>query len=218
MKKETKKIILCIILIIVSILFTILVLKFDVRTVGPNESSVGFSTINSKVSQYIGSNMTWYKITSILGILPVLIVIIYGILGIVELVKRKSIVKVDFEIILLGIFYVIIGILYIFFEKFIVNYRPILINGVLEASYPSSHTMMAIFICFSANIVNKSLIKDDKLRNVLNILSVIIAFLIVIGRIISGVHWCSDIVGGVIISSTLLVIFNKLLKLKKSKN
>ncbi len=218
MKKETKGFILCTILIILSILFTILVLNFDVKPVGPNGSNVGFATINIKVAQYIGSNMTWYNITGVLGILPMLIVAIYGILGIIELVKRKSILKVDFEIILLGVFYVIIGILYLFFEKFILNYRPILIDGMLEASYPSSHTMMAIFICLSANIVNKSLIKDNKLRTIFNIVSLITLFVIVILRIISGVHWCSDIVGGVIISLTLIVIFNTVLKLKKSKD
>lgn len=214
---NVKKIVFCSILIIMSILFTLLVLNFDVKPVGPNNSKIGFSTINLKFSQIIGSNLIWYKITSIVGIFPVLIVLSYCILGIVQLIKRKNIKKVDFEIILLGIFYVITIMLYLFFEKFIINYRPILLEGMLEASYPSSHTMMAIFICISANIVNKRLINNQKLTKALNVINVIITLIIVFGRIISGVHWLSDIVGGILISITLLVMFNSCITLKNEK-
>lgn len=210
MNTKIKKISLCIILVLMSIIFTILVLNFDVKSIGPNNSFIGFSTINLKFSQLVGNNLMWYNITSIVGIIPVLIVVLYCILGIVQLIKRKSIIKVDFEIVLLGIFYIVVIALYLFFEKFIVNYRPILIDGILEASYPSSHTLMAIFICISANIVNKRIFKNKSITKILNTISLLVALIIVVGRIVSGVHWLTDIIGGILISTTLLTIFNSI--------
>ena len=153
MKK--KNIITSITMIILAVIYTILVKIIDVAPIGPNNSEVGFSKINGFFHNLLGSNMTIYKITEILGIIPLLMAGIYAIIGVVELIKRKSFTKVDREIYALAGLYVVVLGLYIFFEKCIINYRPILIDGVLEASYPSSHTLMALCICGSSIIVNK---------------------------------------------------------------
>ena len=144
--------------------------------------------------------------------------VIYAIIGVAQLIKRKSFCKVDKEILALGIFYIILISLYILFEKVIVNYRPVLMDGYLEASYPSSHTLMAVCICGSSLIVNNKLYKN-KLSKFANALSVIIIITTVLGRLISGVHWFTDILGGIIISLALLVNFNfAIQKLYNSKN
>lgn len=204
MKK--RNIIISIILLFISIIYTILVKNIDVSPIGPNESSVGFSSINSFFHNLIGSHMTIYKITEILGIIPLLIAGSYVLVGAFELFKRKSLTKVDYEIYVLGILYIIVLGLYIFFEKCIINYRPILIDGVLEASYPSSHTLMALCICGSSIIINKKIFKN-KIFNIENKLSIFLMITIVLGRFASGVHWFSDILGGIIISIALLFTF-----------
>ena len=204
MKK--RNIIISIILLFISIIYTILVKNIDVSPIGPNESSVGFSSINSFFHNLIGSHMTIYKITEILGIIPLLIAGSYVLVGAFELFKRKSLAKVDYEIYVLGILYIIVLGLYIFFEKCIINYRPILIDGVLEASYPSSHTLMALCICGSSIIINKKIFKN-KIFNIENKLSIFLMITIVLGRFASGVHWFSDILGGIIISIALLFTF-----------
>ena len=120
--------------------------------------------------------------------------------------------------VILGIFYIITIMIYLFFEKLIINYRPALMDGKLEASYPSSHTMISIFICMSAVIVNRYLIKNNNINKRLNIIILIIMVLIVVGRIISGVHWISDILGGLLISAFLIKSFDTILKIRKSKD
>ncbi len=214
MKK--KNIIICLILIIMSLFFTFLVKNVDVKAIGPNESLVGFADFNKFFYDLIGNNMIIYKITEILGIIPIIMSLIYVYIGLKELITRKSLLKVDKEIYILALFYVVVVLVYIFFEKFIINYRPIIIDGVLEPSYPSSHTLMSICLCGSSIIINKKLFKS-KFFKFENILSFILIILIVIGRFISGVHWFTDILGGIIISSTLLAIFYTFISSIKEK-
>ena len=162
--------------------------------------------------------MFFYKLTDILGYIAILMVVVYGIVGVIQLINRKSIFKVDKELLLLGGFYVCVLAIYVLFEKVIINYRPTLIDGVLEASYPSSHTMLSLCICGSAIMINNTLFKKIKFYNYENNVALVLMVSILFGRIISGVHWFSDILGGVIISVTLLYIFYNLLNVIKKDN
>jgi len=216
MTNKRKNIIISSILISLSIIFTILVKVVDIQAIGPNNSSVGFATINQFFVNIIGVNMTFYHITDWLGIIPIIIAMSYATIGILQLIKRKSFKKIDKEIITLGIFYIILIVIYIFFEKVIVNFRPVLMDGYLEASYPSSHTLMAVCLCGTAIIVNKKLF-NNIISKIVNILSLVIMIVTVVGRFISGVHWFTDILGGVIISATLLMTFYTIIQLIQKK-
>lgn len=204
MNKKKSNFFISTILILLAVVFTILVKVVDVKQVGVNGTSIGFATLNQFVFKTTGENMIWYHITDWLGLVPIFMAMAYALLGLVQLIKRKSLFKVDKEIIILGLFYVVVISIYIFFEKSIVNYRPILMNGFLEASYPSSHTLMTICLCGSSIIVNKKLF-NNKVTKFMNIISLVIIFITVIGRLISGVHWFSDIIGGIFISIALLM-------------
>ena len=203
--KNKKNILICVLLVLISIIYTLLVKYVDTSTIGPNGSVVGFSSLNSFVFNLTGNNMTLYKITEILGIIPILIALMYAVIGLIQVIDRKSL-KVDKELIALGILYIIVILIYVFFEKCIINYRPVIIDGVLEASYPSSHTLLSICICGSALLINKYLFNNKKNYKYINIISIISMVLIVLGRLLSGVHWASDIIGSIIISITLLKI------------
>lgn len=203
--KNKKNILICVLLVLISIIYTLLVKYVDTSTIGPNGSVVGFSSLNSFVFNLTGNNMTLYKITEILGIIPILIALMYAVIGLIQVIDRKSL-KVDKELIALGILYIIVILIYVFFEKCIINYRPVIIDGVLEASYPSSHTLLSICICGSALLINKYLFNNKKIYKYINIISSISMVLIVLGRLLSGVHWASDIIGSIIISITLLKI------------
>lgn len=203
--KNKKNILICVLLVLLSIIYTLLVKYVDTSIIGPNGSVVGFSSLNSFVFNLTGNNMTLYKITEILGIIPILIALMYAVIGLIQVIDRKSL-KVDKELIALGILYIIVILIYVFFEKCIINYRPVIIDGVLEASYPSSHTLLSICICGSALLINKYLFNNEKIYKYINIISIISMVLIVLGRLLSGVHWASDIIGSIIISITLLKI------------
>ena len=205
MKKNSLKYFVAILLIALAIIYTVLVKTIDVKS-ALNGTTIGFSTINYFVFNKIGVHLVWYHITDWLGILPILLAFSYAVIGLIEWIKRKRILKVDKEILVLGIFYIVVIFLYFFFEKAIINYRPILIDGFLEASYPSSHTLITVCISLSSILISKKIFAK-KLAKILDITCYVISFVTVIGRLISGVHWLTDIIGGLIISSALLSLF-----------
>lgn len=207
MKDNKKCLMIAISFLIIAVLYTILVKTVDVASIGPNGSEVGFSTLNRFVRDGLGTSDFWYHVTKYLGIVPFFIVAFYAVQGLLQLIKNKSIQKVDRRLILLGCLYVLLGITYIFFEKVIINYRPVIMDGELEASYPSSHTMLAMVICLSSLLIGKYYIKNRDLLKGFTIGTIILMLLLVIGRILSGVHWISDILGGIIISITLVSIY-----------
>lgn len=212
MKK--KNAIVAIIMTVISVVYTLLVKNVDVKQIGPNNSSVGFSSINMFFNKIIGNNMIIYKISEFFGYILLLLVVIYGFIGLYQLVKRKNLLKVDYELIILGCFYILMMVVYIFFEKVIINYRPVLIDGVLEASYPSSHTILSLCVGLSSLIVSKRYFNKKYIKQI-NMITVALMGIVLVGRLLSGVHWFSDIFGGVIISMTLLSYF-KLTYYKKN--
>lgn len=67
-------------------------------------------------------------------------------MGATQLVRHRSLFAVDPDLLLLGVYYVLIAAAYLLFEAFPINYRPIPIDGVMEASYPSSTTLLVLSI------------------------------------------------------------------------
>ena len=152
--------------------------------------------------------MSLYTITDWLGLVPICFIMGFGILGLCEWIKRRNLFKVDLSILALGGFYIVVMALYIFFEMFVINYRPILINGNLEASYPSSTTMLVMCVMPTAIMQFNSRIKNKGLKKCVNILITAFVVFMVIGRLVSGVHWFSDIIGSALLSSGLVMIYH----------
>lgn len=197
--------------IILFVVFTLLVKNVDVKNIGKQSVSVGFATINGIFNAILGYNEGIYKLSNYLGYFCFAICGVYGCIGFIQLIKRRSVKKVDFEIILLGCLYVLILILKIIFDKLIIiNYRPFYIDGVLEASYPSSHTVMSLVVSGSAIIINKKKY-DNIITKFGNYACSILMILIIATRVLSGVHWLTDIIGSVILSFSLLLIYSGLI-------
>ena len=210
--KNKKILIECITTFVLFIIFTIIIKIVDVQSIGPENSKVGFSSINESFHNFLGYNDLFYKISKYLGYLSFLIIGLFAVIGLIQLIKRKSIFKVDKAILLLGAFYVLVLFAYAFFEIVIVNYRPVLEKGVLEASYPSSHTILSICVCMSGILVSNKVFKDKKMIKLFNICLTILMLSIIVFRTISGVHWLTDIVGGVLLSSALCLLFKHALE------
>ena len=208
MKEEHRRNLLFAICLLVAFLLWTLAIQFiDVQAIGPRESTVGFAMINQFVHNLTGVNMTLYTITDWLGLVPLMFAMGFGILGLCEWIKRKHILRVDYSILVLGGFYIVVMVAYILFETFVINYRPILINGYLEASYPSSTTMLVMCVMPTAIMQFNARIKNGILKRwVSSAITVFIAFM-VIGRLVSGVHWFTDIVGGALLSAGLVMLY-----------
>lgn len=209
--KKKKQILTIIILFLVCIIYTVLVKFYDTNAIGPKNTIVGFSALNALFSNLTGYNEFFYKLTEYLGFVPFVIVGFYGVTGLLQLIKRKNLLKVDKRLLFLGGFYLVVLLIYVFFEHVIINYRPFLIDNELEASYPSSHTMLALCVCLSSLLINKYYIKNKKVLKGINIAIVILMFILVIGRVLSGAHWITDIIGGIIISAFLVYTYEYLI-------
>lgn len=189
----------------------------DVQPIGPNGSSVGFASLNGWVSEALGVNMLLYTITDLLGLVVILYAFCFAVLGIVQLFTRKSIKRVDYSILVLGGFYLLVIVAFAFFEFNVINYRPTLIEGRLEASFPSSTTMLVMCIIPTAIMQFNRLIKTKKARITVNMFTAALGLVSVIGRIFSGVHWITDILGGFLLSLTLVTLYYSVNKLIESK-
>ena len=196
-----------IILLTTFIIWTILIQYIDVQKAGPNKTEVGFATFNVWFHKLTGEHMLIYTITDWLGLVPIVICMCFGVLGLVQLIKRRSLFKVDADIILLGVYYVMVIMGYLLFEMIPINYRPVLIEGYLEASYPSSTTLLVLSVMPTLKFQIDRRIKSPLFKNVITVFVVGFSAFMVIGRLISGVHWATDILGSVFLSSGLFLIY-----------
>ena len=180
------------------IIWTFLVKTVDVKAIGPEGSYVGFAQLNGFFHELTGVNFDLYNLTDWLGLVPVCFMSGFAILGFFQLAKRKNLFKVDKDILMLGGFYIVMAAVYFFFENFVINYRPVLINGILEASYPSSTTLLVTCVMPSSAILLNRKIKNSVSRKTAVYLISIFTVFMVIARLFSGVHWVTDIIGGLL--------------------
>lgn len=212
-KRINLNFILSALFLLLFILFTASVKIYDVKPVGPENSMIGYSSLNMAVFNKYGENPFLYTVTEIFGYIALLTAAGFGLVGLLQLIRRRSIKKVDSSILLLGAFYVIVMGFYGLFEVFIINYRPVLVDGVLEASYPSSHTMLVICIMATAIMQYNQRIKSPVTKVLADSICVIIIGVTIVGRLLSGVHWFTDIIGSVILSTSLIIFYYSFVKL-----
>lgn len=211
MKKKNKRLFWAGVgLIVAFVLWTVLVRIVDVQEIGPRKSSVGFATLNRCFHDITGVNMSLYTITDWLGLVPIGIAFGFALLGLIQWIKRKSLLKVDQSILALGVCYAVLMLVYLLFEIVVINYRPVLINEYLEVSYPSSTTLLVMCVMPTAMIQLRARIKNRVFkRSLMLAISAFIAFM-VIGRLISGVHWLTDIIGGALFDAGIVLIYSSI--------
>ena len=206
-KKNYKDLYVSLFMLTAFILWTIAVSFVDVKAIGPEGSSVGFATVNSAIRNFIGVHMSLYHITDWLSLVPIFVAMGFAVLGLVQWIKRKKLSKVDYSIFVLGGFYIVVFSVYILFEFVTVNYRPVLISGILETSYPSSTTLLVLCVMPTAIMQLKSRINNTLIRKYVSLIITAFIIFMVTGRLISGVHWFTDIVGGALLSTSLVMMY-----------
>ncbi len=188
-------------------LWTVLIQCVDVQAVGQNRTRVGFAAFNVWFHQLTGVHMTLYTITDWLGLIPIFVCLCFGMLGLVQLIKRRSLIRVDPDILLLGVYYVLVIACYLIFEMIPINYRPVLIDGRLEASYPSSTTLLVLSVMPTLMFQVYRRAVNPLIRKTAGVFVIAFSAFMVIGRLISGVHWATDIVASVLLSAGLFMLY-----------
>lgn len=184
------------------VLWTILVQFVHVRPIGPEGSAVGFAALNGWFHNLTGVHMALYTITDWLSLIPLGFVAGFGLLGLIQLIRGR----LERSIIVLGVFYAAVLACFALFEVVVINYRPVLIEGVLEASYPSSTTMLCM--CVMPTAVMQ--LRTRGCKRWLSVLLTVFTICMVAARAISGVHWITDIIGGALLSCALVKAYEAL--------
>jgi undecaprenyl-diphosphatase len=218
MKANGKRILFSgILLITVFAIWTLAVLTVDVKPSGVNGTNIGFAALNGWFHEFTGVHMNLYIITDWLGLVPVAACILFGIVGLTQWIKRKSLWKVDYDIIILGIYYIVVITEYLLFEMIPINYRPVLINGFMEVSYPSSTTLLVLSVMPTCIFQANRRIKNTSARKMLSILISAFSTFMVAGRLISGVHWLTDIIGAILLSVGSFYIYKGIVLMNDDK-
>ena len=189
------------------VVWTALIQIVDVQPVGQNGTDIGFASFNGWFHKLTGVHMLLYVITDWMGLVPIFVCMIFGGIGFVQLVKRRSLFKVDYDIIILGMYYIVVIVGYLIFEMIPINYRPILINGVMEASYPSSTTLLVL--CVMPTLIEQlqRRMSNAMLKKSIQLFVVGFSVFMVLGRLVAGVHWFTDIVGAILLSIGLFCTY-----------
>ena len=207
-----------VLMLILFAVWTVLIQTVDVQAVGQNGTDIGFASLNTWFHKMTGVHMWVYTVTDWLGLVPIFICIIFGAVGLVQLIKRRSLLKVDKDIILLGIYYNLVIFGYLIFEMIPINYRPILIEGRMEASYPSSTTLLVMSVMPTLAFQVHRRIRNTKVKYGIYAFTVLFTAFMVVGRTVAGVHWLTDIAGSVLLSSGLYLIYHGAVRLTDKNN
>ena len=193
--------------LLVFLLWTALIRSVDVQAAGPTGTKVGFAAFNLWFHKLTGVHMTLYTITDWLGLVPIAVCLGFGVVGVFQLIRRRSLLRVDPDIILLGLYYILVVLGYLVFEMIPINYRPILIGGALEVSYPSSTTLLVLSVMPTLKFQIDRRTDKSLVRNATGIFVIAFSAFMVIGRLIAGVHWATDIIGAVFLSMGLFLLY-----------
>ena len=210
MRKKKKYTLITSGIFFVLFLVMILLVKFvDVQPIGPEGSSIGLSKLNGAFAKLFPFSNFWYKLTNIAGYLCILYGLCFALIGLRQLIRRKSLAKVDKTLYALAGFFVLLGIVYVFFEVVKVNYRPVIIDPAegLEASFPSSHTVLSCSLMGAIMIELKCLLRKRSKRLPFDFVCILLMVITILGRIFSGAHWITDIIAGIFLSGALAFLF-----------
>lgn len=190
------------------VLLIVFVKAVDVEPIGPQGSQIGLAGINSLFKGAFGYNAVIDKLTDIALLASLAVAGFFALFGLYQLIKRKSLKEIDYDLYMLAATYAIAAVFYILFEIIEINFRPVILDGELEASFPSSHTLLVVTIMGTAIAEIEKRIADKTKRNILITIASIVIAVTVLGRIACGVHWFTDVLGGIFASLSFVMFFS----------
>lgn len=196
------------------LLWTAAVGTVDVEAIGPQGSSVGLATVNRFVHTLTGVHMALYTLTDWLALVPAALAAGFALLGLVQWIGRKRLWRVDRDLLILGGFYAAVAALYVLFEALAVNARPVLIGGALETSYPSSTTMLVLCVVPTSVMQFNARIGSGRLKRLIAFAGIAFTVFMVTARLVSGVHWFTDIIGGGLLSAGLVMLYRAVIHME----
>ena len=189
-------------------------------------------TVDVKEVGLYGLNHTYYheynKVLDIISDVIFYIVLAFNIflIGFViyKMVKKKE--KIDYKFLVYVLVLSLGIIIWLLFDYvFKINNRPNIIDGKVEASFPSTHVLLTTYIMLSSPYIflkmdgKKGLENQNKLgfEEIITIIFMAIMLVMVILRLYSGMHWLTDCVAGLLLGIFLFGIYYLIISIIKSK-
>lgn len=174
--------------------------------------------MNDAIFDFFGTNKTFDRISDILLVVMLAIVAGFALSGLAQLIKRKKFKKVDSEIVsMIPSLLLLVAIYFLFDKVWVLNYRPILVNGVAEASFPSTHTLIAVTVLGMTMMSLPRYIKNRKQRILIDVLALIAMAAMAFLRVASGMHWMTDVLGGIVFGIDLVLVYGGALRVIKER-
>ena len=164
---------------------------------------------------------TWIKITDIILYASIAIVGLFAVLGLAQWISRKSIKKVDKQILWMVLPLALVVIVYLVCDKILTpdrfSFMPTRPDGSGEPSFPSTHVLVVttVFFCISAAL--PKYIKSKVALFLIDIVMFALASLVATGRIMSDKHSYIDVAGSVVFALIFYGIYNAIIHRKKAK-
>ena len=196
------------------ILLVTLIIALLYIDVGYVNGNVGLFVINNFFATY-KINSSWDIFTTvILDITFVFIFTLVGI-GIFQAIKRRSILKIDRNVVVTEILVVLMLLFSLFFSNVIfINNSPVLQNGVEVSSFPSNHIVIVTFVFLTLATLVKDyfeIVKIGKINIICKFVSfgiaIIMIALMVVGKTLSGRIWFTDAISGLLLGLFFYSLF-----------
>ena len=174
---------------------------------------VGFGTLNNVIFAFFGENEVWGKITDILlGVLIASAVIAIFWAAARWAKEGKDSKKMGKSLACFGVAGGVAAAIYLIFEKLLViNYSPVLEGGKAVPSFPSTHVLVAVVLAMISAIILTSLLKKRVLRIAVNTILPTLMVWMMVGVILAGTGWFTDVIGGLLYGMTAVSLYQTLM-------
>ena len=187
---------------VIFILFTIMVTALDGQTVDGHR--LGLATMNGWWRDLVGVNAAWRVVSDVVAVGTVFGAVGLLIVQIVAVVRGRGLRPVVRDWWGVDLVLISLGICYGLFQIVVINYRPLLMHGVAEASYPSSHVLLFATVWPLLILTLWRMTKRRWVRVTVMVVGMMVMLAGIVARALSGYHWLSDLVGGVLLGVTLV--------------
>lgn len=218
-KKASGAVAAGLILLVLFLVFTAALTRVDVTSPEPVGMPLGFSGLNLRVREALGENKLCYIVTELLGYFAILVAAMSCLVGLFQWINRKNMWLVDKELFIVYFFYIIVVLLkFVFDYKLIINYRPILEDGLPASSFPSSHSML-VFTVFGMGMSArfKGFFGSKRLLKAADWVAGILIAVMIVGRLLSGIHWLTDIIGSLLLSGAIVAFYTACIRKFRKK-
>ena len=184
--------------------FTVMVMRYDVQDIGFNGAPVGFATLNGAVHALFPYDEGCFAASEYIGYFCLGIAGVNALIAFIDFIKARGFRHMHRRYILTMVLYAVVVGAYVLFEFYEVNERPV----AAEASYPSSHTLLALCVLYSEIVLLGHSARRLRLwADILRMLFVALMVAMVFMRLLSGVHWLTDICGSILLSLSLCTMY-----------